>query len=78
VRPFHLRIPLSALAPSHLSDLKEIILANRGSSKVLLHFMGGNNRETVVALSDQYMVDPSQHFKVRLQHLFKSSSVSFE
>ena len=78
VKPFHLRIPLSVLAPSHLTDLKEIILANRGSSKVLLHFMGGNNRETVVALSDQYRVNPSQHFKVRLQHLFQSSLISFE
>ena len=78
VKPFHLKIPLSALAPSHLTDLKEIILANRGSSKVLLHFMGGNNRETVVALSDRYMVDPSQNFKVRLQHLFNSSLISFE
>jgi DNA polymerase-3 subunit alpha len=78
VKPFHLRIPLSALDPSHLTGLKEIILANRGSSKVLLHFVGGNNRETVVALPDQYMVDPSQHFKVRLQHLFQSSLISFE
>jgi len=78
VNPFHLRIPLSAFGPSHLTDLKEIILSNRGPSKVLLHFMGGNNRETVVALSDQYMVDPSQHFKVRLQQLFKSAFISFE
>jgi DNA polymerase-3 subunit alpha len=78
VKPFHLRIPLSSLAPSQLTDLKEIILANRGSSKVLLHFMGGNNREIVVALSDRYMVDPSQNFKVHLQNLFKSPLLSFE
>ena len=78
VKPFHLRIPLSLLASSQLADLKEIILANRGSSKVLLHFMGGTNRETVVALSDQYTVDPSQNLKVHLQNLFKSSLISFE
>lgn len=77
-KPFHLRIPLSLLASSQLADLKEIILANRGSSKVLLHFMDGTNRETVVALSDQYTVDPSQNLKVHVQNLFKSSLISFE
>jgi len=77
-KPFHLRIPLSLLGSSQLADLKEIILANRGSSKVLLHFMGGTSRETIVALSDQYTVDPSQNLKVHLQNLFKSSLISFE
>ncbi len=77
-KPFHLRIPLSLLASSQLADLKKIILANRGSSKVLLHIMGGTNRETVVALSDQYTVDPSRNLKAHLQNLFKSSLVSFE
>ena len=77
-KPFHLRIPLPLLASSQLVDLKEIILANRGSSKVLLHFMDGTNRETVVALSDQYTVDPSRNLKVRLQNLFKSCLISFE
>jgi DNA polymerase-3 subunit alpha len=77
-KPFHLRIPLPLLASSQLVDLKEIILANRGSSKVLLHFMDGTNRETIVALSDQYTVDPSRNLKVHLQNLFKSSLISFE
>ena len=77
-KPFHLRIPLPLLASSQLVDLKEIILANRGSSKVLLHFMDGTDRETVVALSDQYTVDPSRNLKVHLQNLFKSSLISFE
>lgn len=77
-KPFHLRIPLSLLAPSQLADLKKIILANRGSCKVLLHLIGGANRETVVALPDQYTVDPSPNFKAHLQSLFKSSLVSFE
>jgi len=77
-RPFHLRIPLSLLASSQLADLKKIILANRGSSKVLLHFMGGANQETIVALSDQYTVDPSWNLKAHLQNLFKSSLISFE
>ncbi len=78
MKPLHLKIPLSSLAPSQLTDLKEIILANRGSSKVLLHFMGGDNRETVVALSDRYTVDPSQNVKNHIQNIFKSSFISFE
>jgi DNA polymerase-3 subunit alpha len=78
MKPFHLKIPLSSLTSSQLAGLKEIVVANRGSSKVLLHFLGGNNRETVVALSDRYTVDPSQHFKNHLQQLFKFSPISFE
>ena len=77
-KPFRLRIPLSSLTASQLADLKEIILANRGSSKILLHFVGGTNRETVVALSDEYTVDPTQRFKNHIQDLFKSSSIGFE
>jgi DNA polymerase-3 subunit alpha len=78
MKPFHLKIPLSSLTSSQLAGLKEIVVANRGSSKVLLHFMGGNNQETVVVLSDRYTVNPSQHFKNHIQQLFKSSPISFE
>jgi DNA polymerase-3 subunit alpha len=77
-KPLRLRIPLSPSTASQLADLKEIILANRGSSKILLHFIGGTNRETVVALSDEYTVDPTQRFKNQIQDLFKFSSVGFE
>jgi len=78
MKPLHLKIPLSSLTPSQLTDLKEMIITNRGSSKVLLHFIDGNNRETVVALSDRFTVDPSQNFKTHIQNLFKSSLISFE
>ena len=77
-KPLHLKIPLSGLTPSQLVDLKEIIEANRGSIKVLLHFIDMNNRETIVALSDQFTVDPSQNFKYLVQNLFKSSISSLE
>jgi DNA polymerase-3 subunit alpha len=73
-----LKIPLSALTPSQLADLKEIILANRGSSKIFLHFIDGTNRETVVALPDEYTVDPTQRFKNQIQDLFKFSAMGFE
>jgi DNA polymerase-3 subunit alpha len=77
-KPLHLRIPISSFAPSQLADLRDIIVANRGSSKVLLHFMGGNNRETIVALSDRYTVDPSQEFRNTVQNVLKSALISFE
>jgi len=77
-KPVRLKIPVASLTPSQLADLKEVILANRGSAKVFLHFMDGTNRETVVALSDEYTVDPTQRFKRDIQDLFKFSSIGFE
>ena len=78
MKPLRLKIPLSTFTSSRLADLKEGIVANRGSSKVLLHFIDGNNQETVVALSDQYTVDPSENFKRHIQNLFKTSLITFE
>jgi DNA polymerase-3 subunit alpha len=76
--PLRLKIPVSSLTPSQLADLKEIILANRGPSKIFLHFVDGSNRETVVALSDEFTVDPTQRFKKHIQDLFKFSPIVFE
>jgi DNA polymerase-3 subunit alpha len=78
VKPLHFKISLSSLMPSQLVDLKESIDANRGPSKILIHFIDEKKRETVVALSDRYTVDPSQYFKDTIQNLFKSSFISFE
>jgi DNA polymerase-3 subunit alpha len=78
MKPLRLKIPLSTFTSSQLADLKEVIVANRGSSKILLHFIDGNNRETVVALSDQYTVDLSGNFKNHIQNLFKTSLIIFE
>src|SRR5512139_3656064 len=38
---FHLKIPLASLTPSHLEDLKELIVENRGGTKVHLHLVDG-------------------------------------
>jgi len=76
--PLHLRILISQLAPSQLTDLRDIIVANRGPSQVLLHFMGKNSSEVVVALSDQYTVDPSQDFRNHVQNVFKSAVISLD
>jgi DNA polymerase-3 subunit alpha len=78
VKVLHLRIPLSCVTPSNLADLKEMIIANKGFYRVHLHFMDGGHRETVMALSDEYMVDPSQKFQNQIRTLFESSLLSFE
>jgi DNA polymerase-3 subunit alpha len=78
MKTLHLTIPLSSLSSPQLVDLREIILANKGIYKVLLHFIDGKDRETVVALSDNYRVDPSQHFQNHIKNLFKSSLLSLE
>jgi DNA polymerase-3 subunit alpha len=77
-RPLHVKIPVGSLAAGQLTDLRDIIVANRGPSRVLLHFVGGSHREVVVALSDQYTVDPSQDFRNHVQSLFKSALISLE
>jgi DNA polymerase-3 subunit alpha len=74
----HLKIPLSSLSSPQLEDLKEVIVANRGSSQVFLHFIDGDSRETIVALPARYRVDPSQDFRKTIQNLFKFSLLTFE
>ena len=74
----HLRIPLASLTPSRLEHLKEIIVANKGSCQILLHFNNGTGQETIIALSDRYTVDPSSDFQNKVKELFQSSLLSFE
>jgi DNA polymerase-3 subunit alpha len=75
---FHLKIPLASLTPSQLEDLKDLIVENRGGTKVHLHLVDGQQKETVIAFSDQFSVDPSQQFQNHLKHLFQSSVISME
>jgi DNA polymerase-3 subunit alpha len=74
----HLKILLSSLTKAQLENLKETIVANKGAYKVLLHLMDGKNQETLIALSDQYKVDPSPEFQNHVKNLFKSPLISFE
>ena len=74
----HLRIPLASLTQSRLEHLKEIIVANKGSCQILLHFNNGTGQETIIALSDRYTVDPSSDFQNKVKELFQSSLLSFE
>jgi len=77
-KPLHLRIPLSSLTESRLADLKKIIVANRGSRKLLLHFADEACRETVIAVSEDYNVDPSSDFRNHIKALFDRAPISFE
>ena len=74
----HLTIPVGSLTKSQLEELKEVLMANRGSVKVLLHLTGGGNGETVIALADRYRVDPTPSFQRHVQTLLKSSVLSYE
>jgi DNA polymerase-3 subunit alpha len=74
----HLKIPVSSLTKSQLEELKEVLLANRGPFKVLLHLTGGGNGETIIALDDRYRVDPTPNFQRYVQTLLKSSVLSYE
>ncbi len=77
-RPLRLKIPLSSLSQSRLADLKKIIVANRGSRKLLLHLADETCRETVIAVSDDYNVDPSPDFRNDIRALFETAPISFE
>ncbi len=77
-KTLHLKVPLSSFTPTQLADLKEIVVAHRGSYKVLLHLTNGTEKETVIALSEEYMVDPSQEFQSQIRSLFASPLISLE
>ena len=74
----HIKIPLLSLTQTGLGDLKEIISAHHGSCRVFLHITNGGQRETVIALPDEFRVDPSQNFKNSIQTLFPSPHLTFE
>jgi DNA polymerase-3 subunit alpha len=77
-KSLHLRIPVASLTKSQLEALKEVLLANRGAFQVFLHLTDGGKEETVIALPDQYRVDPSPSFQRDVQRLLKSSVLSYD
>jgi DNA polymerase III subunit alpha len=77
-RNLHLKIPLAALTPSQLENLRAVIVENRGWTKVHLHLIDEGRCETVIAFSDRYLVDPSPEFKNHVKNLFQSSVISLE
>ena len=74
----HLKIPISSLTKPQLEELKEMMASSKGSYKVLLHLMDGKDGETIIAVSDQYTVDPSPSFQNQIKNLFKSPLISIE
>ncbi len=77
-RSVHLKIPQSSLSQAGLAQLKEAILAHKGSSRIFFHITNGEQRETVIAFSDEYRVDPSPIFQDRIKMLFPSPRLSIE
>ena len=77
-KTLHIKVPSSSLTTSGLTDLKEILIAHKGPYRVLLHVTNGERGETVIALSDDYRVDPSQHFQNYIRNLFPSPHLSFK
>jgi DNA polymerase-3 subunit alpha len=73
-----LKIPLASLMPSQLEGLKEILADHRGHTRVLLHLINGKQQETIIALSDQYAVDPSPRFQDQVRNLFQPSVIAIE
>jgi DNA polymerase-3 subunit alpha len=69
MKPLHLKIPLSSSTTSQLYDLKEIIRAHQGLCRIFLHLVNGKQRETVIALSEDYTVDPTPEFQSKIENL---------
>jgi DNA polymerase-3 subunit alpha len=74
----HVKIPLASLTPPQLEELRGLIAENKGDYKVWLHLVDVKERETVIALSDQFTVEPSSRFQDHLRTLFQSSRISLE
>ncbi len=77
-KKLHIKIPLSSISSSKINELKEAILSNQGDYKVFLHLIENNDKETVIELSDRYMVNPSEDFQKDIRERFKSLSLRFE
>jgi len=77
-KTLHLKIPLASLTPPQLEELRGLIVENKGDYKVWLHLVDAKERETVIALSDQFTVEPSSRFQDHLRTLFQSSRISLE
>ncbi len=77
-KKLHIKIPLSSISSSKINELKEAILSNQGDYKVFLHLVENNDKETVIELSDRYMVNPSEDFQKDIRERFKSVSLRFE
>ncbi len=74
----HLKLSHSSLSPPGLVKLREAILAHKGACRMFLHIGNGEQSETVIALSDEFRVDPSPLFQDHIKTLFPSPHLSFE
>jgi DNA polymerase-3 subunit alpha len=77
-RSVHLKISHSSLTSTGLTQLKEILLSHKGACQMFLHIANGDQQETVIALSDEFRVDPSPVFQDRIKTIFPSPRLSYE
>jgi len=70
LRELHLHLETGQVSRPQLERLKEILAGHHGSSPVSLHFRELNKKETVLALPEDLMVDPSHELIQKLDQLF--------
>jgi len=66
VRNTHVTASAEALDEERLTRLKDIIMANPGTSAVLLH-VTGNGREVIIAVDDELKINPVEEAFVRIR-----------
>ena len=69
-----LEVPASALSPSNVSRLKEILANHPGNAPVFLHMVSGGGHK-VLKLSDEHRVEPRSALYAELRELFGSRAV---
>lgn len=77
-KKLHIKIPSDLVSLAKLNNFKQLVLSFKGNYKILLHLTGKDNQETIIELSEQYMVDPSEQFQNYVKKLFKSAVIFFE
>ncbi|MBI5886806.1 MAG: DNA polymerase III subunit alpha [Deltaproteobacteria bacterium] len=66
VRNTHVTAPAEGLNADRLTRLRDIIMANPGTSAVLLH-VTGNGREVIIAVDDELKINPVEEAFVRIR-----------
>lgn len=77
-KKLHIKIPSDLVSSAKLNNFKQLILSFKGNYKILLHLTEKDNQETIIELSEQYMVDPSEQFQNYVKTIFKSAAIFFE
>jgi len=74
----HINLTTPGLTSDLLERLKSILLGERGRCRVFLHMIIPNRSETVISLSEQFNVAPSDNIAKRVEEIFGHHIVQFE